>query len=237
MQLKTNEIHIWSTDLTITPEQEREQLQLLSSDESERAHRFHFAIHRQRFIAARSRLRQILSFYLEMAPQAFSFSYTEHHKPHLLLPLHSRLHFNVAHSDNMAVYAFTFDYAVGIDIEKTRTDYKATMAKRFFSPREYQDLMNLPEQEQLIGFYRLWSRKEAIIKAIGKGLAMPLSTFSVSVENKAETIMIENEAWSLLPLTIHPDYQSALASNQVIQTLSYWQLFGHQPKLEKVSRL
>jgi 4'-phosphopantetheinyl transferase len=237
MQLEAREVHVWSTDLTITPEQESEKLKLLSSDEGERARQFHFATHRQRFIAARSMLRQIISLYLAIAPQEFVFSYTEHHKPHLLVPDHSRLHFNVAHSHNMAAYAFTLDHAVGIDIEKTGLDYKEDVAKRFFSQREYKELMKLSEKEQIVGFYRLWSRKEAVIKAVGKGLSIPLSSFSVSIDSNVETIRLENENWNLLSLSIHPDYQSALASHQVIKTISYWHFFDHQPLLEKVSRL
>lgn len=233
MQFEAHEIHIWTRDLAITLEQEKAAWVLLSEDEQQRANRFHFPIHRQRFIASRSMLRTILSLYLDYSSKNIIFGYGEHKKPYLHTPNQSQIQFNLAHSDNMAIYALTLNYAVGIDIEKIKpSDYQA-IAKRYFSSPENEALMALPIDKQLQGFYRIWSRKEALIKASGKGLSLPLSTFSVSIYNDFETIQLENKTWSLLSIPIFPDYQTAIASNQPIKAVSYWHFFNHSPQLDK----
>lgn len=242
MRLEPNEIHVWSSDLTIPPKQAEKKLALLSSNECERAKRFRFPIHGRRFIAARSTLRHILSLYLNISPNEIEFGYAEHKKPYLHIPNlpipnNPRLQFNLAHSHDIAIYAFTLSYAVGIDIEKIKETYDPAVAERFFSPHEFKDLMKLPSKDRITTFYRIWSRKEAVIKAVGKGLSIPLSTFSVSSNDVSETITIEHEAWSLIPLSIHPDYQSALASNQIVKKISYWIYSEHGYTLDNISQL
>lgn len=235
MQLEPNEIHVWSTTLTITTDEEKEKFTVLSQDECERADRFHFPIHRKRFIAARSMLRHILGLYLNALPEDIVFAYTEHEKPYLSTPNNTQLQFNLAHSHDIAVYAFTLNQAIGVDIEKVKASYDDAVAKRFFSPKENAELVQLSRDAQIDGFYRIWSRKEALIKATGKGLIIPLSSFSVSASDISEVITLEDENWSLIPLSIEAGYQSALASNQNIKKVLYWQLFDQTPKLDKVS--
>lgn len=237
MQIEPNEIHIWSANLAITPEQQNKKITLLSKDEQERAKRFHFAIHGKRFIAARSMLREILSLYLTIAPQDIAFTYGENEKPCLLTPTPMALQFNLSHSENLAIYAITMHYDIGIDIEKIQDSYNADVAERFFSPQENRELQNLPSEDRCTGFYRLWSRKEAIVKATGKGLAA-LSAFSVSASDLYETIVLnQNESWSLLPLSIHNEYQSAVATNQPVKKIWYWSFFEHSSRVDKVTVL
>jgi 4'-phosphopantetheinyl transferase len=235
MQIKPNEIHIWTADLAITQAQENENLRLLSLEERERADRYHFPIHRTRFIAARSMLRLIISRYLNITPDKIIFTYAEHEKPSLNSPNSLKLQFNLSHSENYAVYAITTEYAIGVDIEKIQDHFNLAVAKRFFTQQENADLLNFSSQEQTSAFYRIWARKEAVIKAIGKGLAIPLSSFSVSATDTHEIISFDhNQSWSLMPLFIHANYQSAVATNQVIKKISYWKFFDHQIKLDKV---
>jgi 4'-phosphopantetheinyl transferase len=238
MQIKPNEIHIWASDLAITETEENKKFSLLSLDERKRANQFHFPIHRQRFIAARSMLRIILSHYLNVASHDIVFAYDEDEKPYLQYPNDTHLQFNLSHSDCMAVYAFTIDHSIGIDIEKIQDDYHSGVAQRFFSEQENQELLNLPSSERIAGFYRIWARKEAIVKAIGKGLSIPLTTFSVSAAYNSEIITLENQgSWSLIPLLIHPAYQAAVATNQTVTAISFWKYFDQSPKLDKVYNL
>lgn len=228
MQIIPNELHIWSANLSITPEQEIKKIALLSSDECERAYRFHFQKDRQRFIAARSILREILSFYLEVLPKEIVFGYAKAAKPFLLAPNHIPLQFNLSHSSELALYAITLNQAIGVDIEKVQPDYNQGTAKRYFSLKEYNALMQLPSEERITGFYRIWSRKEALLKATGKGLTLPLSSFSVAAHDITELISLnQKETWTLLPLSIHDDYQSAVATNQPVKKISYWLNFEH----------
>lgn len=235
--LEAHHVHIWSTDLAISPQQEKAYSTILSPDEIARADRLHFAEHRRRFIAARATLRELLGLYLRSSPETIAFDYGEHHKPCLKMPNTSTLQFNLAHSDEMAVFAFTLNHDIGVDIEKIKTDYNAGVASRYFSPQENVCLAALSEDEKRLAFYRLWSRKEALIKAVGAGLTLSLSSFSVSAQNIVETITVDQINWQLAPLALSPDYASAVASNQKITAIQYWTIFNHEKKFSELSYL
>lgn len=215
--LHSHEVHLWHLSTTLTESEEKALLLLLNEEEVHRADRFRFPIHRQRFIAARANLRKILSAYLQCDPKTIQFSYSARGKPYLP---ESTLQFNVSHSEDMAVYALTPDYPIGVDIELTKTVYDDAVAARFFSAAEYASLCALPEAERVLCFYRIWSRKEAMIKVTGEGLAFALSHFSVPVEktDNAMTVSFNNEAgWTLQSFTAHPGYQSAYATAQTVE--------------------
>ena len=158
MTFELHDIHVWLVDLTIAPE---ETSSLLSRDECLRAERFQQPIHRKRFVAARSSLRNILSLYTDIPARAITFSYSEHHKPFLAPP--AEIEFNLAHSADLAVIAVTKQHPIGIDIEKMAEKNVLALAQRFFNPQETTALQQLTPAEQRSGFYRLWSRK-ALIK-------------------------------------------------------------------------
>jgi len=237
MQLKPKEVHVWSEDLEINTEQEKEKFALLSPDEVRRAERFRFPIHKRRFIAARSALRELIGLYINVPPKSLAFGYNSYGKPSVIGADFSALQFNLAHSNELAVFAFTLNHAIGIDVEKIQDRYTQAVAKRYFTKQENEDLMLLSSEKRVSGFYCLWAYKEAVIKAIGKGLSISLSSFSVSLNSSYQTIDLENESWSLVALAVHPDYQSALATNQVIDTISYWRFADKTYNLEKQTRM
>jgi 4'-phosphopantetheinyl transferase len=134
----------------------------------------------------------------------------------------------------MVVYAFTLNHAIGVDMEKIRDDYHPGVAQRFFSPEENAALLSLPQQQRPALFYRIWACKEALAKAVGKGIFMHLSSISVPLNDDFAEIMIDNDnSWSLFPLTIHPAYQSAVATNQRVKKMTYWKWIDHVPVLDK----
>jgi 4'-phosphopantetheinyl transferase len=233
-RMHLDHIHLWQIDLHLSPDEEQTQFALLSEDEQKRALRFLADKHKKRFIAARSGLRRILSQYLSMPPEAITFSYSEHHKPALAPTHQSDLQFNLAHSSDKAVIAITHQHAIGVDIEKMKPKDCLPLAKRFFSPQEYADLLALPKTQQPTAFYCIWSRKEAILKAIGTGLSLPLSSFSVACDERLEKISLENAAWSLVSIPVLNDYQTAVATNSPITSVSLWHFFDHKPTLAKV---
>ena|SRR3990167_8014785 len=216
--LNTHEIHIWVADLSRQFNQIKQRVKALTPDELERANRFRAAIHQNRFIASRYLLRTVLGKYLDLPPQEIRLAYTKFNKPYLTDP-NTSLRFNLAHSEDQAILGITSHYNIGVDIEKIRIKYPQKIAERFFHKKEYDGLNQLPEKDQASGFFRVWSRKEAIIKATGKGLSMPLSSFYVSLDKDSEIITIDNQSWSLTSLEIHPGYQAAVASNQKIEKI------------------
>jgi 4'-phosphopantetheinyl transferase len=154
--------------------------QLLSPDELARAHRFHFDRDRRRYIACRAILRTILARYLNCQPADLAFVYGPQGKPALAATCDgSGLSFNASHSHDLALYAVARGRRVGVDVEHLREIREARdIARRYFTPAEAErlDATHRPAAE----FLRLWTRKEAVIKAVGVGLSMPLNCFDLS---------------------------------------------------------
>lgn len=222
MKLSANEIHVYVIPLDITTEQASRQSKLLNEAETHRAERLVSPLHQRRFIAAHAALRQILSGYLNLAPHSIAFRFNEYDKPALANKLSQHLHFNLSHSENLAVIAVTQRGEIGIDIEKITPDAKLDVAERFFSTAEIAALSALSPERQAAGFYRLWARKEAIIKANGRGLHQPLSSFSVSITDIIESLIVDDRRWTILPLTINPEFAGAIAVSNPVSTLSVW---------------
>ena len=183
LALPEDEVHLWRADLEAVRSDELRWRELLSSDESTRASRFHFPRDRQRFVASRALLRTILAAYLTTGPNSLSFSYSKKEKPSLGSSYASSgITFNVSHSAGIALFAFTRRRDIGVDVEQVRRDFDVdTIARRFFSTHEQSQLAALRPEERVDAFYRCWTRKEAYIKAMGDGLSLPLSQFDVAL--------------------------------------------------------
>jgi len=219
LQLQPPDLHIWRADLqTVAQDQAlvHRLQQLLSDDERARAERFYFEKDRLRFTLARGSLRIILSRYLDQPAAALQFAYGPVQKPTLAYPSEP-LCFNLSHSQDLALYAMAWNCEVGIDIEKLRTDcdYEA-IAGRFFSTQEQQELAQLSPDLRLQGFFNGWTRKEAILKAIGKGLTLPLDQIEVPLIGDACLRRIdwqpaELTRWQLYNLQVEAGYAAAVA--------------------------
>lgn len=223
--INKHSVHLWRIDLSTFGSQLSDLATLLSPDETERANRFKFDIHRQRFIVARAMLRRVLSRYAHTSPQDIVFDYGNHGKPFLRDNTY-QIHFNISHSDELAVIAVTVEQEIGVDIEKMEPTFKDAVAKRFFSPQEYNELHALSEEEQVIGFYRIWSKKEAVIKALGEGVYVPLDSFSLSMHHGVESIDIShNETrkhFHVESFFVDADFQAAFATDQAVVNIEYF---------------
>jgi 4'-phosphopantetheinyl transferase len=141
---------------------------LLTDEERSRAERFRLARIRDQFVAARGHLRALLGRYLGIEPRAVPVLYADGGKPHL--PAGCPLHFNVSHTDGLAVFAVGHA-RVGVDVERIRPIPDADgLVTRFFSRRECAQFHSLPPAERPAAFLRAWTRKEAVLKAIGRGV-------------------------------------------------------------------
>jgi 4'-phosphopantetheinyl transferase len=162
-------------DVGITRRQELEML--LSAEERARAARFHVDRDRNRFIAARGHLRELLGGMLGIPPAEVEFSYNPYGKPET-----AGVQFNMSHSEWMALIAISRSRVVGVDVErKNRAFVDDRIPERFFSPAEVQALRALPEGQQTEAFFNCWTRKEAYVKARGLGLSLALDSFDVSL--------------------------------------------------------
>ena len=197
-----------------------------------RSESFHFERDRRHFIVARAVLRTILGRYLQIEPKRVQFSYGPHGKPELAERAgDGELRFNIAHSHELALYAFTRGREIGVDLEYLRNLPDAEqIAANFFSARENATLQALSTSQRQQAFFNCWTRKEAYIKAIGKGLSQPLDQFEVSLAPKAPASLLnvagapeEASRWSLKALTPAPGYAAALAVEGHRWRPTFWQ--------------
>jgi 4'-phosphopantetheinyl transferase len=165
--LPPQEVHIWLTPLLDYKREVRYLASLLSQDEKERAVHFKYLKDQHNFIIARGILRRLLSLYLNTAPQEIEISYGLWGKP--CLPIES-LYFNLSHSRAYALYGFARDYEIGIDLEYIDESLDLEeMALNIFSPAEQKQWKKLNEKDKRQAFFKFWTRKEAYLKAMGKG--------------------------------------------------------------------
>ncbi|MGD0958237.1 MAG: 4'-phosphopantetheinyl transferase superfamily protein [Methylomonas sp.] len=216
-------IEIWRADLRAYQHQLPAYQALLNHQELERAGRFKNALLRDRFILGRGILRTLLAGRLRTDPASLAFSSGPYGKPALCgLPLY----FNVSHSADRLLIALADLEHIGVDIEavKPRTALPA-LAGRIMSGNEYAAWAALPADLQLRLFYRLWTQKEAFVKAVGRGLGIGLNQCEVEWENGAQFSTIpgeygRGEDWKIIDIQAGAGFCAALvAPNAAISVL------------------
>lgn len=206
-------IYIWTGDFDHLDTHRDDFWQTLSPDERARAVRLIDETVRARFIAGRGMLRAVLSQYLGVQAQAIPFEHGKRGKP--IVP-GTRLRFNLSHSENLALLGIVTGHEIGVDVERLRhIPEMTTMARDYFSPVEQQALFNLPQDQRDDAFLRCWTRKEAFIKAVGEGFALPLADFDVTLapDDPPRLLRIKDgdpSQWALLHLEPAPGYVGAV---------------------------
>lgn len=232
--LAEGQVHIWRANLDLSTKEIELLSKFLSSDEIDRAAKFHFPLHRKRFIAARGILRQLLGIYLEVSPDRLTFTYGDRGKPQLELAtsaVNRSINFNLSHSQKYAIYGFSSHQPIGVDLEYVRDMPDALkIAQRFFSKNEYKLICNTAATEQNQIFFQLWTAKEAYLKAIGTGLAGSLSSIDLTL-NQAQSsglFSIRDRTlateWSLCGFIPQQDYVAAIASKTLepLEHICFW---------------
>lgn len=218
--LADNDIHLWATTLIPGPDILASFAATLSPDEMARANRFKFEKHRNRFVAGRGALRGILAPYIRAAAPELSFSYSTNGKPELSgESAKAGLHFNLAHSEDLALVAVTRIGVVGVDVEEVRPIKEVdALVARFFSQRENEAFQKVPEAQKPAAFFNLWTRKEALLKATGEGITKSLNLVEVSFlpGEPARLLAIagnvaQAEQWSLRELLPAVGFTGAVA--------------------------
>ncbi len=237
--LTEHEVHVWMADLdaaasaraTLMPELEK----IISPEELARANRFLREHDRRRSIAARAILRSLMAIYTGIPASVISFHYHANGKP--FLPTESgqdtqqkrSLEFNLSHSGNHALFAFSWDRRIGVDIERIRdtTDLER-LARRTLSDGEYAAFRQCPAANKAQLFYRYWTCKEAVIKAAGQTIA-EVRRISIPLETDMQGDWIEVRSsvsagpWALRELEPPPGYTAALAAESQA-TLSFFDM-------------
>ncbi len=188
----------------------------LPADQKERATRFHFDHDRVRYIASHVALQKVLGEYTGLKPGEISFQTTPKGKPHLNGDHRALTAFNLSHSADYALIAVTRGVEVGVDIERHRYSIEyVDLSERFFTLAEREWLDALPSGSRAEGFFRVWSAKEALLKALGTGLLAPLREVGVRLESE-HRIAFDSKAqadigrWKGCELNLVPGYSAAV---------------------------
>jgi 4'-phosphopantetheinyl transferase len=214
--LTEGQVHIWT--ITERPYAVSDYLPLLSAAESERAFALRTTELYERFVTDHGLLRLLLGAYLEVDPRTLSIVTNSYGKPQL--ENHpSRLRFNMSHSGKMTVIALCLDAELGVDVETVRPIAEwHEIAKSHFSEAENLSLHRELPVQRMDAFFRCWTRKEALIKAIGMGLSIPLESFTVSTTLAEPPALLDcswdaaaPSHWSLMHLELAVGYIGALA--------------------------
>src|SRR5262249_29846251 len=156
--------------------------------------RFHFVRDQERFVACRGTVRTILAQYLARDPRRLAFIYGANGKPALTgNEAPCRLHFNVAHSDGLALLAVGRGREIGVVLERIRPEVATeAIARHYFSARDIEALRALPPRLRVKAFFHAWTRKEAYLKATGAGLSLPLDCFDVTLRPGEPAALLAN---------------------------------------------
>lgn len=169
-----------------------------------RARSFRQRMDSVRHLVGRALVRSILS--RELGEMALSVEFVTNSWGKPMLP-GSGFEFSISHSGNAVWVALCRGIAVGIDVERVDNVADPYVLAEVFHPAERVALMGLPADEAQSAFFRCWTRKEAVIKALGEGLSRPLSSFCVRTDERARDWLVEVpeamvEGWTSVDLPL-----------------------------------
>lgn len=211
-----NHIEVWPIRLRASGAAIRCLRSLLSADEAQRADRFLHAPSAAAFTVSRAALRLLCGRYLGRTPDRIRFGSGPQGKPHLREGL--GLTFNLSHSGDLGLFAFTSGCEIGIDVEGLRPlDDAVQISEDFFADEEREALTTLPADCRAEGFLTCWTRKEAFLKATGDGLILPLDAFAVTLAPRERVRLLRVPpqhslaAWQLRDIPVRRGFVAALA--------------------------
>lgn len=187
----------------------------LSETERQKAASFRLPLMRQRYIAVRYLVRKTLGHYLQTEPRALQFYADTYGKPFLAC---GSLHFNISHTADLLMIAVANFPDIGIDVESIKPRGSLDgLAVRCFTETEYQTWRELPGTQQEKVFYRLWTKKEAFVKAVGRGIALGLEKCEVQLPAGGQLVNIPAEFgsaadWLITELPTNGDSAAALVT-------------------------
>jgi 4'-phosphopantetheinyl transferase len=220
------EVYAVHVPSTLSKETYKQFLNAVSTTKRARIERFWKAEDAYRSLLADILIRTIVCEKFKFSNRDIHFEFNQYEKPYI--PHLPHFAFNASHSGEWVVCA-THSMDVGIDIERIRPiDMK--IAHRFFSAKECSDLDSKQEKDRLSYFYDLWSLKESYIKAVGKGLSLPLHSFTIRKKDGSQDItfesMLDSENWYFKQYELDERYKLSVCAkeNHFQQTISIEQV-------------
>lgn len=219
--LGEDEIHLWYAfpDRIHDRHLLERYVTLLSDDERARHQAFYFDRDRHHYLVAHALLRTTLSRYAAKEPQAWRFEQNQYGKPRVRGLFDGvELQFNLTHTRGLAACAVA-RHIVGVDAEWLDRRVDLSIAERYFAEPEVLAMQRLPVASQPKRFLEIWTLKEAYVKAVGKGLTLPLDSFWLGLyEDRQPTIaftdsrMNDPRDWSFWSIdSLSPQHLLAVA--------------------------
>ena len=231
--LSPGEVHVWRACLVPDGEVLDRLEVVLAPQERLRANQFAFAKDRDKFIAGRAILRQLLGAYLGRPPGELILESGPYGKPVLRTKAPDWwIRFNLSHAHNVALYAFARGRELGVDLERIQPDFPGhEVAEHFFSAGELSELRGLPAEMRAQGFFTCWTSKEAYLKACGYGLTMPLNSFDTSSVPglSKELRSADHRKWKLYPFEPAPGFVAAIVVEGVDWRVRHFDLAAPFP--------
>jgi 4'-phosphopantetheinyl transferase len=230
IEIEDNHIHVWQARIDTSSGFPEEILNTLSQDERERAHKFQFQKDREHYILRHYQLRLILSKYCGCQPHEIKFRYNSYKKPFIFMPEFKEIKFNISFSHDLMLVGLNKHKDIGIDIEKVHEIHDLeTLAVNNFSSQELKALNENLDKTKT--FFTIWTRKEAFIKATGKGMYYPLKSFCVNIISTGSCERpvifnrpIKSRLWRIAELITSEGYIASLAIKSNKFQISYFQL-------------
>ena len=202
----------------------------LDERDRRRAERFHFPEDRARFLIGRALLRKIHGDFYSKTSGKIELAYTERGQPYI--PQHENSHFSISHTHDLVALALTTRSRVGIDVEYVQPKINLIeLAERILSEKDFRAFQSLSEPEKQAAFFRVWTRKEAYLKARGEGISEELEKISVSfARDEVTQVSDEREEsvalnWRLHTLPVPAGYAGCLACEAQKQIDLKWVRF------------
>jgi len=184
-------LDLWQSSLTVDSQPNQADYFLLSDSERKQAASFRQPKSGYLYVKMRAILRTILADYVKMSPTHINFTKGQYGKPFIV---DSKIFFNLSHSANQFALAVSNFPDIGVDIEQYRSRHHlAALVKRCFAEPERYYWENLPEHQKLSKFYQFWVKKEAFVKAVGRGIALGLEQCVINPSQPNEFLMIPSQ--------------------------------------------
>jgi 4'-phosphopantetheinyl transferase len=228
--LAPDEIHLWFAPLEVEAARLGQLAACLNDVERARAARFVFDVHRRRYAAGRGLLREMLGRYLHMPSEKLEFDLGPLGKPYLRrTDGRPRLQFNYSDANGRALFGFTLDVELGVDLEPLARELRhREIAHRHFHADEVAALERVDDTRAGADFLACWTRKEAWGKAKGVGIRYPLDSVDLCSAIASDTLTIEDpgqlKRWQLSQLRPAPEYIGAVVyegDERRLRTFSY----------------
>jgi 4'-phosphopantetheinyl transferase len=218
-------IHLWYACVDRSPKEIGVFASVLSAEETTRSQRFRLNQDRDRYIVRHGVLHSLLSGYLGCEPRQVNIYTSDHGKPCLSNKgAEISLQFSLSHSGAYAAFAFGRCNSIGVDIEAVREIPEMEgIVDQHFTPREKDEMVSCPAGIRLETFYRIWTRKEAVLKAQGEGLFRPLDSVDVAICGGTNPCRVEVtgegsiEEYRLFDVDTYPGFCAAVAVNSSLE--------------------